>query len=92
MDFIKQVQFNVTKEVASNSEWKEKQIVARNDNLAKRACKAVLAPLERTKPLMTVEFENGFYPASDITTDMNGSEVKDVLFKNESLGINSWRY
>ena len=92
LDFIKQVQFNVTKEVTSNSEWKEKQIVARNDNLAKRACKAVLAPLERTKPLMTVEFENGFYPASDTTTDMNGSEVKDVLFKNESLGINSWRY
>ena len=41
---------------------------------------------------MSVEFENGLYPASDTTTDMNGSEVKDVLYKKESLGITSWRF
>lgn len=92
LDFIRQVQFNITKEVASNSEWKETQIITRNEDLAKRACKAITAPLERTKPLMTIEFENGVYPASDITTDMNGSAVKDVYFKDKSLDINSWRY
>ncbi len=92
LEFIKQVQFNVTKEVVSNTEWKEPQIVARNDDLAKRACKAVTAPLERSKPLMSVEFETGKYSAADTVTDMNGATVTDVLFRNESLGINSWRY
>ena len=41
---------------------------------------------------MTVECENGLYPASDTTTNMSGSYVKDVLYKNKSLGITSWRY
>ena len=41
---------------------------------------------------MAVEFESGSYPASDITTNMSGSYVKDVLYKNESLRVSSWRY
>ena len=92
LQFIQHVQFNLTKEVAINSEWKEEQIIFRNNDLAKRACAAILKPLERTKPLMTVECENGLYPASDTTTNMSGSYVKDVLYKNKSLGITSWRY
>lgn len=92
LQFIQHVQFNLTKEVATNSDWKEKQIIFRNNDLAKRACTAILKPLERTKPLMTVECENGLYPASDTTTNMSGSYVKDVLYKNKSLGITSWRY
>ena len=92
LQFIQHVQFNLTKEVATNSDWKEKQIIFRNNDLAKRACAAILKPLERTKPLMTVECENGLYPASDTTTNMSGSYVKDVLYKNKSLGITSWRY
>ena len=92
LQFIQHVQFNLTKEVATNSAWKEKQIIFRNNDLAKRACAAIMKPLERTKPLMTVECENGLYPASDTTTNMSGSYVKDVLYKNKSLGITSWRY
>ena len=92
LQFIQHVQFNLTKEVATNSDWKEEQIIFRNNDLAKRACAAILKPLERTKPLMTVECENGLYPASDTTTNMSGSYVKDVLYKNKSLGITSWRY
>ena len=92
LQFIQHVQFNLTKEVATNSDWKEEQIIFRNNDLAKRACTAILKPLERTKPLMTVECENGLYPASDTTTNMSGSYVKDVLYKNKSLGITSWRY
>ena len=92
LQFIQHVQFNLTKEVATNSDWKEKQIIFRNNDLAKRACAAILKPLERTKPLMTIECENGLYPASDTTTNMSGSYVKDVLYKNKSLGITSWRY
>ena len=92
LQFIQHVQFNLTKEVAANSDWKEEQIIFRNNDLAKRACAAILKPLERTKPLMTVECENGLYPASDTTTNMSGSYVKDVLYKNKSLGITSWRY
>ena len=92
LKFIQHVQFNLTKEVATNSDWKEEQIIFRNNDLAKRACAAIMKPLERTKPLMTVECENGLYPASDTTTNMSGSYVKDVLYKNKSLGITSWRY
>lgn len=92
LQFINQVQFNLTKEVAKNTEWKEEQITSRNNELAIRACRAILKPLERTKPLMAVEFESGSYPASDITTNMSGSYVKDVLYKNESLRVSSWRY
>ena len=92
LQFIQHVQFNLTKEVATNSDWKEEQIIFRNNDLAKRACAAIMKPLERTKPLMTVECENGLYPASDTTTNMSGSYVKDVLYKNKSLGITSWRY
>ena len=92
LPFINQVQFNLTKEVSKNPDWKEDQISSRNDDLAKRACTAIMKPLARTKPLMTVEFESGSYPASDVTTNMSGSYVKDVLYKNKSLGITSWRY
>ncbi len=92
LSFIQHVQFNLTKEVLKNPDWKEEQITFRNDDLAKRACEAILKPLERTKPLMSVEFESGSYPASDVTTNMRGSAVKDVLYKNGSLGITSWRY
>ena len=92
LEFVKQVQFNLTKEVSKNSEWKEAQIIFRNNDLAQRACKAIMRPLERTKLFMTAEFESGSYPASDITTNMNGSYVKDVLYKNKPLGITSWRY
>ena len=92
LEFVKQVQFNLTKEVSKNSEWKEAQIIFRNNDLAQRACKAIMRPLERTKLFMTAEFESGSYLASDITTNMNGSYVKDVLYKNKPLGITSWRY
>ena len=91
LPFINQVQFNLTKEVSKNFDWKEDQISFRNDDLAKRACMAIMKPLERSKPLMAVEFENGSYPASDVATNMSGSSVKDVLYKNKSLGITSWR-
>ncbi len=90
--YIKKVQFNITKEVAENLEWKEKEIEKRNDDLAHRACLAVMGPKERSKPLFTVEFENGKYPASDINTDMTGAVVIDVYYNDKPLGINSWRY
>lgn len=92
LEFIKLVQFNVTKEVSCNLEWKEEQIKKRNEDLAKRACNAITAPLKRTVPLMATEFENGLYPASDITTNMNGSDVKYVIYDNNILDIKSWRY
>ena len=94
LEIIKQVQFNITKEVVEYKEWDETHIQVRNVDLANRACKAITPPQTRKKmqPLFTVEFENGIYPASDITTDMNGSDVKEVLYKGKPLGINSWRY
>lgn len=94
LEYIKQVQFNITKEVAVYPEWKEVQIQLRNEDLANRACKAVTPPQARKKiqPLFTVEFENGIYPASDLITDMNGTEVREVLYNGKPLGITSWRY
>lgn len=91
LEQIKQVQFNITKEVAKNKEWNVPQIEERNKDIAERACCAILPPQERSKPLTIITAETGVYSANDLETNMSGAELTDVLFEKKSLGINSWR-
>lgn len=88
---IKEVQFSVTRDVLKYGDWKKEQIMERNEDMANRACKAIIPPLERTRPFMNIEFENGTYSASDVLTDMTGTSLKDVMYEESSLGIAAWR-
>lgn len=88
---IKEVQFSVTRDVLKYGDWKKEQIMERNEDMANRACKAIIPPLERTIPFMNIEFENGTYSASDTLTDMTGTSLKDVIYEDRSLNIAAWR-
>ena len=39
----------ITNEIAESSEWKEEDIRLRNENVADRACKVIISPLERNR-------------------------------------------
>lgn len=91
LDIIKKVQYNVTRDVLKYSEWKKDQIIERNKDMANRACKAIISPLPRTTPFIEIEFEDGKYPVSDISTDMTGTELKEVFYLGNPLSISAWR-
>lgn len=95
VQFLKQVQFFITSEVADEKQWKEKEIQNRSINIAKRACKAVTGPLERTRKYQTKkpadEFESGIYPISDVTTPMTGAAIQSIIHGDETVEVDSWR-
>lgn len=91
---MKDVQFKTTKEVLEKSEWNEESIINRNEILADRACKAILAPIPRTRAYASQktfdDFVPGIYPISDLDTDMNGTDIKSVTIHGEEFLLDSW--
>ncbi|MCH5186482.1 MAG: DUF262 domain-containing protein [Oscillospiraceae bacterium] len=92
---LKKVQFAITSEVTDNSEWKEENIKKRNIDIAERACRATVSPLQRTRKYQTKsassEFVSGLYSVSDITTPMNGAALESVIYDNEIIEVTAWR-
>ncbi len=91
---MKDVQFKTTKEVLYKKNWNEQTIIERNKNLAERACKAILPPLQRTRACSNQkafdDFIPGVYPISDLDTDMNGSDIKLLTIGDNSFALESW--
>lgn len=91
---MKDVQFKTTKEVLEKTEWTEAAIQERNKDIAERACKAILAPLPRTRAYTTQKtfdiFIPGTYPISDLDTNMNGSDIKRVSIAGTEIPLESW--
>ncbi len=91
---IKDIQFVITSEIYSNKEWKEENIVKRNNNIAERACKATISPLQRTRQYQikgtSEEFIEGLYPINDITTPMSGTHITAIIYDDNITSVSSW--
>lgn len=89
------VQFSVTTELSVNQTWQEKNISKRNEDLAKRACKAITPPLNRTRKYQTknssTDFSEGVYPVSDLTTPMSGAAPEFIIYEDKHHEVNTWK-
>lgn len=94
VQIMKDVQFKTTKEILSKAEWNERAIIDRNEPLANRACKAILAPITRTRSYTSQkafdDFVPGVYPIYDLDTDMNGTDIKSVTIDGTDFILESW--
>ena len=78
---LKSVQFAVTSETADNVEWKEEDIVARNEDIAYRLCAAITSPLERTRKYQTISKGNettGVFALNDDSLSVTGDRRAHV--------------
>ena len=95
LKYIKSVQFAITSEVTSHSEWKENDIKLRNEDVSNRACKAITSPLPRTRKYQTKspseEFTPGLYPISDVTTPMSNTNITEILFEDKVIKVSTWK-
>lgn len=95
---LAEVQFVITNEIAKDvrfSEWKEENIKIRNDEVAERVCKALTAPLKRTRDYETkapaFEFEPGIYDMSDESTPMEGEKPTFIRFDDKEYPVSKWK-
>ena len=92
---LKEVQFVITSEIAQTLQWKEDNIISRNSNIADRACKVIISPLERTRKYQSKnasgEFVAGIYPISDVITPMSGTSLESIVFKNKVIEVSTWK-
>lgn len=92
---LKNVQFIITSQIANCNNWKETDILQRNDDISNQACEATISPLERTRKYQTKnsssEFEPGIYPISDISTSMNGVKPNTILYEAEIINVTAWK-
>lgn len=91
---MKDVQFKTTKEILSLPKWNQETIIDRNASLAERACKAILAPIPRTRSYTSQNTFDylvpGVYPISDLDTNMSGSEIKCVTIEGKAIQLTNW--
>lgn len=92
---LRQVQFVITSETANNDQWTEDEIVARNEDVAERAVKAVQGPLKRERAYQSKDpsstFEAGQYDLSDLQTPMEGASVEELIYDGESIKVDSFK-
>ena len=84
--------FFVSDPVKNIQDWNEAEIKKRNEDLASRACKAITAPLPRTRKYRTAldDFEDGEYPASDVETRMENTNISHITFEDEKYDVTAW--
>lgn len=95
---IAEVQFVITNEIAKDkrfAEWKEENIKIRNEEVAERICKALTAPLKRSRDYETkapaFEFEPGIYDMSDESTPMEGEKPTLIRFDDKDYPVSKWK-
>lgn len=92
---LQYVQFVITSQVAASSQWKESEIQQRNEDVARRACKAITPPLARIRKYQsknsTGEFATGTYLASDIVTPMTGAVPEYIVYNDNNIAISTWK-
>ena len=91
---LKDVQFVITSSVADYKDWREKEMIKRNEDIAERACKEIKGPLKRVKEYEsrepTTDFESGVYSLSDIVTPMSGSTLENLIYDGKEYMITKW--
>lgn len=91
---LKAVQFAVTSEIANFSNWKEPDIINRNDNISNRLCSAITAPLTRTRKYQSKSKNselNGVYALSDSDISVTGTSIKYLIYDGNPTTIDTWR-
>ncbi len=95
---LAEIQFVIASEIASDSkysEWKEENIKVRNEEISIRVCKAITAPLKRTRDYEmkapAFEFEAGVYDMSDDTTPMEGEKPSMIKCDDKEYPISKWK-
>lgn len=92
---LKDVQFIITSSTASNSTWKEQDIINRNEDISERACNEIIGPLKREREYesreATSEFETGIYSLSDIVTPMSGTTLENLIYEGKEYNVKKWR-
>ena len=92
---LKDVQFIITSSTASNSTWKEQDIINRNEDISERACNEIIGPLKREREYesreATSEFETGIYLLSDIVTPMSGTTLENLIYEGKEYNVKKWR-
>lgn len=95
IQYLKNVQFVITNKIAESSEWKEEDIRLRNENVADRACKVIISPLERNRKYQSKnvagEFAAGIYPISDVVTPMSGTSLEAIVYNNNVIEVSTWK-
>lgn len=92
---FKSIQFKITTELCSHSNWSESDIKLRNVDLATRACSAVISPLQRTRKYqtksVTSDFIDGVYPISDLSTPMSGTTPECIIYNEKEYKVDTWK-
>lgn len=91
---LKCVQFTVTSETTKYAEWKEADLIERNNNIADRLCKAVTAPLSRTRKYQTKSKNselNGVFALSDSDISVTGTSIKYLIYEGNPTPVDTWR-
>lgn len=91
LEQMKDVQFNITRELKKYNEWTEKEIIKRNKNLAERACKAITSPLERERAVKKSVILGGSYIISELPENLAGTNVSAIIYNKEKIEVFSWR-
>lgn len=91
---LAEVQFGITSEIAKYEEWNESSIKRRNQSVANRACRAIIAPLKRERFYSTRtssdEFQPGYYSLTDTDTPMSGHVLQALMFNEKIYSISNW--
>lgn len=90
VQIMRGVQFSVTQEVLQLPSWNQETIENRNENLAQRACRAILAPLPREIHLNNNAITGEAYPISDMSIYMDGSSIRNISIDGNSIAVSRW--
>ena len=91
------IQFGITNEIARDSrfkEWKEENIILRNNEIANRVCAAITSPLKRTRDYENYnafDFEPGIYDITDLDTKMEGKKPASLIFDDKTYRVSKWK-
>lgn len=93
---FKEIQFRITNEIPEKYlDWKEENIIARNNDISNRAIIATTKPLKRERPYRSSDdselYKPGKYLLSDQTIQMNGSTITKLIFNKESYECTRWK-
>lgn len=87
---LKKSQFRVTEETSLYDEWAEAQLEERNRKIAEAACKVVFPPLARTRSPKVSSAATGWYPVSDIDTNMYSTRIQKLGYGEQEILVTAW--
>ena len=91
---LKLVQFTITSEIKKYTQWKENDIITRNNDIATRLCQAITSPLPRTRKYQSKSKNNeinGVFALNDDDFSVTGTAIKYLIYKGVPTAVDTWR-